>query len=125
MTTNTTVYVLNGLNENYEYGGLELNRIIGVFQSRETAEAHRADLLKKKESHLVAEQEVIRRYNDNEFWRSMRTSNPSKSLSEVSDMINQMRDDDYNRILGTKNLLRVQEGQRFCDDYEITEMPLL
>lgn len=109
-TSPPTVFILNGMMENYEFGGLEIRSILGVYTSRENAENHAAKLDSEG-----------RRHND-----AVKEAYEICCANKVPDnMWDAAMNNEYNRILQTEGLKYWKERYRFFKDYQIVEMPLL
>lgn len=113
-----TVFVLKGMSENHEYGGLEIGEVLGVYTSRENAENHVAELVRRAHCHYDAGKKARKICNANNV--------PCDAYNHaVMEVWTAAMNKEYNRILGTEGLVHYEEAQRFFDDYEITELPLL
>lgn len=113
-----TVFVLKGMSENHEYGGLEIGEVLGVYTSRENAENDAAKLVSAGRLHSDAAMKARKICDANKI--------PCDAYNHaIMDVWNAAMNKEYNRILGTEGLNLYKEAKRFFDDYEITELPLL
>jgi hypothetical protein len=106
----TPIFVVNGMVENKEYGGLEIHSILGVYTSREKADSFVMKLASEGQRHFDAVNKAYEICNANEVPTGMWDVAMNK---------------EYNLILQTEGLKYWEERGRFFHDYEIIEMPLL